>query len=363
MRRIPRTFIAAALILIVVFILAFSQSQNLFSFLPKHIVYGEVTSSFGDEKIRSDIKNIYFVGDVMLGRDVEQKLKMNGFDYPYENFSFKDKSSYVVANFESSVPKIHTRTPNNTFRFSVDSSALPALKEAGFTHLSLANNHTFDHGLPGYNETVTTLWDTGFVPFGHPTLFSTSSVSFLGLGDKKIALIGLHVLFTMPTDKVIEGVTTYARDNSDVQVVFVHWGEEYSLLHNSAQRELAQRLAGNGVDIVVGHHPHVVQDVELIDNTLVFYSLGNFIFDQYFSTSVQQGLVLALDESLQIKLLPVSSEKVHAQPSLMDSESAALFLNNLAKRSDEQLSTVIKNGVIDYSFILASSPEVAIMAE
>lgn len=175
--------------------------------------------------------------------------------------------------------------------------------------------------------------------------------------------MGLHVLFTTPSNETIAAVTTYAREHSDLQIVFVHWGEEYSLTHGNSQRELAKTLAANSVDIIVGHHPHVVQDIELIDNTLVFYSLGNFIFDQYFSAPVQQGLMLALDKNLQINLQPVSSENIRTQPAFMEGEVETIFLSNLAKRSDERLSSSIVNGKIDYSFILASSPEVAIMAE
>ncbi len=363
MPRISRTFLAATLIGVVVFILAFTQYQDLFSAAPLSTGYGEVISPETEGLEPSNNKHIVFVGDVMLARDVEQKVLLHGFEYPYKNILFKETPSYVIANFESAIPKVHAKTQNNTFRFSTNKNVLPALKEAGFTHLSLANNHAFDFGLPGYNETVTSLWDGGFVPFGHPTLFSTSSVTFLMLGDKKIALIALHVLFTVPSDETIAAVTEYARQNSDMQVVFVHWGEEYSHIHGISQRTLAEKFAAESVDIIVGHHPHVVQDIELIDSTLVFYSLGNFIFDQYFSTPVQQGLMLRMDENLLIQLQPVTSENNRAQPALMDAESARLFLNNLADRSAAPLQSVIKSGAIDYSFILASSPEVAIMAE
>ena len=363
MTRLSRTFLAATLISVVVFVLAFTQVRELLSAVSPSVNYGEVVSPLADVISVSDIKQIFFVGDVMLGRDVEQKLNVHGFEYPYKNLFFTNEKSYVVANFESAIPKTHIKTPNNTFRFSVNKNLLPALKEAGFTHLSLANNHAFDYGLPGYNETVATLWDAGFVPFGHPTVLSTSSVTFVEVADKKIALIALHVLFTMPKDETVAAVATYAKENSDLQVVYVHWGEEYSLVHGSAQRALASKLADNGVDIVVGHHPHVVQDIELIDNTLVFYSLGNFIFDQYFSVPVQQGLMLKMDENLKISLLPVSSQDVRVQPALMSSEATVNFLDNLAARSDKRLETAIKKGEIDYSFILASSPEVAIMAE
>ena len=143
----------------------------------------------------------------------------------------------------------------------------------------------------------------------------------------------------------------------------MHWGVEYANTNSATQRKLAQTLSKLGVDIIVGHHPHVVQNIELIDNTLVFYSLGNFIFDQYFSVPVQQGLVLKLDSDLGIELLPVSSEEVRVQPAFMAKEKRKLFLESLSRRSDIRLVEDILMGKILYQNMLASSSEVAIMAE
>lgn len=330
-----------------------------------------VTLNYGEFKVLEQIPsddlipktNLYFVGDIMLGRDVEQTLLQNGLDYPYANISFDSKTDIVVANFEAAIPEVHIKTPNNTFRFSVDKRLLPPLRAAGFTHLSLANNHTFDYGVTGFENTQETLTDNNFITFGHSTIFATSSVAFVSHGGKKIALIALHVLFTTPQDSVLESVVTQAVENSDVQILYIHWGNEYALQHSGEQELLATKLASLGVDIVVGHHPHVVQDISKIGNMLVFYSLGNYIFDQYFSIPVQQGLVLKLDESLNISLLPVSSEEKRASPSYLDGEKRAIFLQNLAERSDAALFEQIKSGFITYSNMLATSTEVAIMAQ
>ena len=240
---------------------------------------------------------------------------------------------------------------------------LPDFKKAGFTHLSLANNHTFDYGLPGYNQTISTLWNFGFIPFGHPTIFSTSSVTFLEVGDLTISLIALHTLFSAPSTETISGVLTYATTNSDLQIVTVHWGEEYAPIHSNEQEAMAKVLAKAGADIIVGHHPHVVQDIQMVGDTLVFYSLGNFIFDQYFSVPVQQGLMLKLDSSLNISLLPYSSEEVRVQPAPMESQKAALFYQNLSRVSDTALASYIIDGFIPYRNMLASSTEVVIMTE
>lgn len=307
--------------------------------------------------------NLYFVGDIMLARDVERTLLQEGLDYPYRAISFDTKNDLVVANFEASIPQTHIKTPNNTFRFSVDKRLIPPLKAAGFTHLSLANNHAFDHGAVSFENTKEVLADNNLISFGHPTIFATSSISFINHAGKKIAIVGLHVLFNTPSDVQLESVVSFAKENSDLQILYVHWGNEYALVHSGEQERLATRMSDLGVDIVVGHHPHVVQDIVKIGNTLVFYSLGNYIFDQYFSIPVQQGLVLRLDDSLNIALLPVSSEETRIQPSYMVGEKRASFLKNLASRSDKALFEQIESGVITYSNMLASSSEVAIMAQ
>lgn len=313
----------------------------------------------------SDKTAIYFVGDIMLGRDVERKLSVSGNDYPYQNITVDNDKAFAVANFESAIPEQHIHTPNNTFRFSTNPDFLPELRAAGFSHLSLANNHSFDYGLAGYNNTVSSLWDNNFVPFGHPTVFSTSSVTVLNLQGKRIALLALHTLFNYPDPQNIRNVLNYANQISDIQIVYVHWGEEYSEVASASQHKLASVLAENGTDIIIGHHPHVVQNIEKINETLVFYSLGNYIFDQYFSDSVQKGLMLklSLENGLKIELLPVSSLENHAQPKLLVAKEKTVFLEELALRSDNALAEQILAGSLALTVALASSTEVAIMTE
>ena len=130
---------------------------------------------------------------------------------------------------------------------------------------------------------------------------------------------------------------------------------------------LATKFSELGADLVVGHHPHVVQGIEKINNTLVFYSLGNFIFDQYFNQPVRQGLVLQLMENsnskLELNLIPVSSEETLAQPKLMNESAKSLFLKNLARYSSIDVVEDIKAAKISLDNLLATSTETAIIAE
>jgi poly-gamma-glutamate synthesis protein (capsule biosynthesis protein) len=79
---------------------------------------------------------------------------------------------------------------------------------------------------------------------------------------------------------------------ADVTVVYAHWGTEYEKNSSQKQRELAHRFVDNGADLIIGSHPHVVQEVEIYNGKEIYYSLGNFVFDQYFEDSTKHGLLV-----------------------------------------------------------------------
>src|SRR3989344_1073453 len=289
--------------------------------------------------------NVYFFGDIMLARDVERRMRQSGVDFPFAQFSIPS-TSYAVANFESAIPETHVPTANNTFRFSTPVASLEAVAAAGFTHLGLANNHTFDFGLAGYNHTVSAVWDRGLVPFGHPSVVSEPSYTVIEVDDKEVGVLALHTLYSYPTKETLAPVFQVMQEETDIQVAYVHWGEL-------------------GIDLVIGHHPHVVQGLEMIENTLIVYSLGNFIFDQYFSLAVQQGLVtkLVLGEQNYLEIIPVSSLETRNQPTQMSAQNKAEFLEYLASISDPSLKESILLGRVPLASLLAITPEVVIMTE
>ncbi len=315
--------------------------------------------SFGE---RLSIKNnflveergVVFVGDIMLARNVERNLLSLPKEHAFLEIGGLFKDRFVVGNFEASVPEVHEPTPDFTFKFSVTPHLLPILKEAGIEYLSLANNHALDYGVEGYQNTWSELEGQGFTPFGHPSAVSSSSVTYIDLGDRKVAVIGVSNLFTHPSKASLGPVIEKAKRNSDLQVVYVHWGNEYELVHSEEQREFAKELIDAGIDIIVGHHPHVVQDIWRYDDGIVFYSLGNFIFDQYWEDAVLEGLVLDIsvnnENSWQIKLVPVESKSVRLQPREMVDKERKVFLSELALRSDPSLSEGIRSGVISLQF-------------
>lgn len=327
------------------------QSWSVFGFS-----YGKLLPFLEKDSSQSAKTTVHLVGDVMLARNVEVLSKRNGFDYPYQQLNFiNSETDYLVGNFESAIPKKHKLTPSFTFNFSADKNLLPALKEAGFTHLSLANNHTLDYGKDGYLNALSALSKAELEAFGHPTKVDNGSFSILEVGQTKIAIIAIHTVFGLPNTADLHQTITNAEKLSDWQIAYVHWGDEYVPISQS-QRNFAKKLIEEGVDLIVGHHPHIVQGVEKVDGVLVFYSLGNFIFDQYFSTAVQEGLLLSLentvDKNFLVTLRPITSVGSLSQPRLMNEAETTDFLNKLAGLSGEEVGREIKEGYFSEVFPL-----------
>ncbi len=292
--------------------------------------------------------SILFTGDVMLGRRVETLMDTYGAGFPFTRMPYlQELGDYVIVNFEAAAPNVHRHTPDLTFRFSVDQAYLPALRAAGVTHASLANNHSYDTGMSGFAETYVALEAAEITPFGDNQIASTS-VTTLSSASTSVTVVGIH-LVDEPLNIAALTQLLETTPSTTYQIAYVHWGPEYVGTHSSFQGEQAKALVALGFDAIIGHHPHVVQDIDVIDGVPVFYSLGNFVFDQYFSQSVQEGLLLRLEAtstSLSFTLLPHTSLDARTQPRLLDGEEKALFLNNLATLSTTSLAAQIQSGVI-----------------
>ncbi len=290
---------------------------------------------------------IYFLGDIMMARDVEKKILKFGDDYLFKNISFLPHS-YAVGNFESAIPETHVVTPNNTFRFSTAKEFLPLLNKLGVTHVSLANNHAYDFGLAGFNQTLSVLAESNLIAFGHPSVIATTSVTKLKTAKGAVGILAVHTLYAEPNRDALLSQIESMRNETELQIAYVHWGDEYVKNPNQSQINLAEFLVANGVDLIIGHHPHIVQSIGKIGTVPVIYSLGNFVFDQYFSEEVMQGLVVKLEinEGASLELLPVSTKDTPAAPRFLEDTAKSEFLFKLAASSTPLLKEQIEIGLI-----------------
>jgi len=292
---------------------------------------------------------IRFTGDIMMARNVENLMNSYGYRYPFSQLPPIASTSFLVGNFESAIPKVHVPTKSLGFSFSVNPLYLQSLQEYGFTHLGIANNHSYDFGSADFQNTFSTLEKAGLQPFGDQQNQASSTIRFLQLSSEIVALVGIFAVDTPPTPEEIQRILLRASKESDIQIAYVHFGTEYQMHHSNYQEKVAHTLIDSGADIVIGHHPHVVEDIELYNGKLIFYSLGNFIFDQYFSQDVQEGLIVdyTVQNNMRVfTLIPVTSIGSRSTSRFMEGYERDAFLEALALNSDAELSKMIQAGKI-----------------
>lgn len=289
------------------------------------------------------------VGDMMLGRYVETLMNRYDNDYPFSNLdNLISGQDVVFGNLEGPIATNHVQTPDFTTSFSFKPEVAGLLKRHGFNTLSLANNHTLDKGEDVFLQTQQYLDAAEIAYFGNPRdetnayrysrIFEDTEVVFLGFNEA-----------VNPYFNVDQALATVADESEDdFVIVSMHWGNEYQLVSNDFQQEFARDLIDNGADLIIGHHPHVVQEVEIYNDRMIFYSLGNFIFDQYFSVDVEQGLAfeMTLNEgSVSYKLLPIQSSR--SQPEVMNGDDKDKWLEGLASRvKDSDLAEQVREGLV-----------------
>lgn len=268
--------------------------------------------------------NLLFVGDIMLGRNVELLMERGGSLYPFASTEQLLRSAdLTIGNFEGIVSTFHERAEPMTFKFSIKEEFLGTLQSVGLDILSLANNHSYDYGSSAFVHTKELCIKYALVCGGSPSTLDHNSMHTQVINGKTVSIIFIHTLYKEPDREVLQTLVASSTAQSEIQIAYIHWGEEYALIHNDKQRFLSEFLIDHGIDVVIGHHPHVVQDVESYNGKPIFYSLGNFIFDQYFSRDVQEMVALNMNigtNTIKYSLIPLTSVAVRSQPSLMSKE-------------------------------------------
>ena len=283
-----------------------------------------------------------FVGDIMLGRDVENYLNKEGGGYPFQRIGdLLQKPDLLIGNFEGIVQEPHVQAPSMTFQFSIRREYLNALRDAGFDILSLSNNHSSDYGDAARALTQELCVSYNLSCIGDARHVTTSVYEAHGT---RIGILFGHTTWGNQTnDSFVTAMRTLTTE-SDIQIAYMHWGNEYVLVHNESQQVLAEALIDAGGDAIIGHHPHVVQDVALYKGKPIFYSLGNFIFDQYWNEHVQTGLGVAVsahEDSITYTLIPFTTKDMRNQPALMDEESARVLIERVFASIDAPESITI----------------------
>ncbi len=236
--------------------------------------------------------DIVAAGDIMLGRLVEREMRLS-VRSPWHLIADQFPASPVrLANFEASVSGDQLSCLVKTdLCLQVSADYLKYLKQAGFTHLSIANNHSADLGAAGRELTTHSLQKQGM-----SVIDARRGLQFGEANGLKLALIALSLVADANghADRIpslaLKQQLQLARQLADKVIVSIHWGNEYQNWVSQQQREAALWLTEQGVDLILGHHPHVIQAPECVNGKAVWFSLGNHVFDQKYPTTHKGAL-------------------------------------------------------------------------
>lgn len=254
--------------------------------------------------LREREANVIFVGDMMFDRQIRKVMYKNGEDHVFSCIGeFLKKADLVVGNLEgpitenasiSMLSKIDT-PQNYTFTFPTNTASL--LAKNNIKLVNLGNNHIGNFGEKGVASTKKILDEAEVDYFGG--LRGDESVYRAQIAGHRISFISYNEFSSASeagddVNEISEKISE-EKKNGQIVIVYSHWGNEYSpapqRIKNTTE-VFANPSTGEGADLIVGSHPHIILPSEKMGDTPVYYSLGNFIFDQYWNNEVSTGLVL-----------------------------------------------------------------------
>ena len=302
------------------------------------------------------------VGDVMMGRYVEEVTEKHGHEYLFRYMKpYFANSDYVSGNYEHTALKedvSNYKEADTPIRLNSNTSGVEALKDARFSVVSLANNHMMDYEEQGLLDTIDEFKssDMHYVGVGSNTAEAKNSIDYADVNGVRVATLGFTDVYgkdaVSKNDKagllnsnpdLLFEMIGKARDakqgNADLVVVNMHWGQEYSTSTTDRQKDLAKAIIDAGADIIIGHHPHVLQSFDVYKDGIIFYSLGNFIFDQGWTRTKDSAMVqyhLANDGKATIDVLPLQIEEATPRPATSSIDKSRVY-RQLTKETSEKV--------------------------
>ncbi|MEY8427272.1 CapA family protein [Lachnospiraceae bacterium 46-15] len=293
---------------------------------------------------------VSLAGDCTLGTDeafaydtsLNAYQLYRGSDYFLENVrTIFAEDDLTIINMEGPLTE-STERNGEQFAFKGDPSFVDILSGSSVEAANLANNHSHDYGEQGFEDTKRILTDAGITAFGY------DETALVTIKDIKIGLVGIYELHDHleRTQQLKDNIAKVKQEGADLIITIFHWGNERETVPDSNQITLGHTAIDYGADLVVGHHPHVLQGIEEYRGKYIVYSLGNFcfggnsapadmdtmIFQQTFT--IQSGEVLA-DENITIIPCSISSETGfnNYQPTPAEGSEAERILQKIDERS------------------------------
>lgn len=351
-----RTIILADIVLVVllIFTLLLVGCKNLLTGGKKQkeeTAISEEMEKTTKRKNKTVSFTISAVGDCTFGTDENFAYEgsmpakydeVGDFNYFFENVkSVFEADDLTIVNFEGTLTDSTTRE-DKQFAFKADKSYAEILTDGFVEAANLANNHSKDYGEQSYNDTMDALDEAGITNFGY------DRVAIKKVKGIKVGLVGTYVLADGlgVKDSMEKNIQDLKDGGAQVIIASFHWGEEKAEYPNDVQVELAHAAIDAGADLVLGHHPHVLQGIEQYKGKNIVYSLGNFCFGGNMYPSdmdtmiFQQTFTLKggkLQEDNVTNIIPCSISSVedynNYQPTPAAGEKETEILNKITQRS------------------------------
>lgn len=302
------------------------------------------------------------VGDIMLSGSSEKTYRLNGYEYAFAaTKEILQQGDIVIGNLESPLASSGAEFRDKKFRFKTDPKAARALKTAGFTHLSLANNHILDFGAEGLRQTREALDRHSILYAGAGRNLAVARIAAITeLKGVKVAFLSYSLTypeeFFAGTERagtapgyapLVTADIVNAKKTADCVIVSFHWGGEGLDKPKPYQIAAAHQAIDAGADIILGHHPHILQGIEYYGKGIIFYSLGNFAFGST-SRSADVSMIarILFDGGIkEVEIIPLNilNSQVRFQPRPFrggDAEEAVKKIDRLSSELNGYLAAV-----------------------
>ncbi|PJZ24968.1 metallophosphatase [Leptospira hartskeerlii] len=339
----------------------------------------QIDKLFGKEEDPEVVK-VLLGGDVMFNWGIRDTIKSKGELAPVKGLkSVFESADLRVLNLETPVVSERSWDHGKAYVFQAKASDLESMSFLGVDLVSLGNNHAMDHGPEGLEETLKFLGDRNIASIGagknlesafrpwiwegkdtNLRVYSATNVAegrshYAGQSPGVMPLDPELILKKFQVEKFqLNSSRAPKKDKrskaispgKQFRILSLHWGVEYSPFPTIEQRKIAKTLADGGLDIIVGHHPHIPQGIEKIGNTIVLYSLGNLIFgsrNAYLNHNLIVILHIKKSKLINIELVPIfgkfQNEDHLVRP--LEGKEAENFLKEVAVLSQD-LGTKIR---------------------
>lgn len=309
---------------------------------------------------------ISLVGDLLMDGSVRGQIDKNGRDYPWEMVKeYFQNDDITIGNLETSITNRDSKWADKLFNFRSDPKNLKHMKDAGIDILTLANNHILDYGYDGLLDTIKHIDNAEIKRVGAgKNKEDAMKVAIMEKKGLKIGVLsasrivpdvkwyatnqrpGLVGAYDVHIEELLREVEN-AKKDVDLLILSIHWGVEKNPEAKEEDVKLAKRLIDGGVDIIMGHHPHVLQAIEIYKGKPIFYSLGNFVFGAIgeLTSNTMIAQVNLVDGKMDnIKIIPFNIEAGRPVPITEDQRKSKIdYLNEISRKFGVNID---KDGII-----------------